>query len=89
MTIIQYGMAKLAKKVSNFKQLVQTLVIISGDAKKSDISEDIVKSFIAEAAKTTARLEDPKILLSLWMRFKRKGVLLNETDGTKNSGDTQ
>jgi len=82
--LVQYGLGILTQLVQDeypgdhaHKKLLKMLVIISGDAKQKDITQEYVKGFILEVARTTTKLRHPEMLLQLWRIYKTTGGLGN------------
>jgi hypothetical protein len=75
MTIVQFGLSWLGPKTEKPKELIKSLVVIQSDAKKNDISQKIIIEFIKEVHNTTTNIPDPRILLSLWAKYKHFGTL--------------
>lgn len=75
MTIVQFGLAWLGDKTEQTKELVKSLVIIAHDAKKNDISTQVVFDFIKSVRAAASRIPDPRILIGLWFKYKHIGKL--------------
>jgi hypothetical protein len=75
MTIVQFGLSWLGQKTEKPKDLIKSLVVIQSDAKKNDISQKIIIEFIKAVHHTTTSIPDPRILISLWAKYKHIGTL--------------